>query len=94
MTRRITDKDLNAMAALLNRLTGSPSTYCANAAGEPFEANIGHYHISHAYGGVSLHRTSNHGGGVSSVLGCGHIPKRDLYNRMDAFIAGIEQAQH
>ena len=29
-------------------------------------------------------------GGVRSIFGCGHVSKRDLADRMHAFIAGIE----
>jgi hypothetical protein len=31
-------------------------------------------------------------GGVSDVLRCGHVSKRDLYNRMSAYIQGREDA--
>ena len=57
------------------------------------KANIGNFHISQAYGGVSLHEMSNNGGGVRDVFGCGHIPKRDLYDRLHAMLVGIELAK-
>lgn len=55
-----------------------------------FKANIGHYTISHAYGGVCLHRVVNEGGGVSTPIISYHAPKRELYNAMQAFIKGLE----
>jgi hypothetical protein len=53
-------------------------------------ANVGNYHLSHAYGGVSLHQMSNLGGGVRDVFSCGHVPKRNLCDRMFAFLAAKE----
>jgi hypothetical protein len=32
----------------------------------------------------------NTGGGVTDIFGCGHVAKRDLANRMQAFIKGLE----
>jgi len=46
--------------------------------------------LSHAYGGVCLHRMYNEGGGVTSPLSTGHIPKRELLGLLHAFINGIE----
>jgi len=88
MTSRITEKDLAAVVARINRTTGSPS--------EPYVGNteqVGNYHISHAYGGVSLHRMVGTGGGVSDVFGRGHVPKRELYECMHAFLRGFDTAK-
>jgi hypothetical protein len=43
--------------------------------------------LSGAYGG---HRFNLNG---RDVLRTGHIPKRDLYNRLCAFVQGLEAAQ-
>lgn len=89
--RRITIKDLRAVAARLNRVTGSPMEYAQPyEEGKPFCSNIGNYHISQAYGGYSLHRVSNTSGGVSEPLSTGHIPARELYHRMHAYLSGFE----
>ena len=86
---RITEKKLNALCERLNKLTGSPETpYTLDGVG--IRANVGNYHISHAYGGVCLHRMSNESGGVTTPLNCGHVSKRELYNAMHAFMAGFE----
>jgi hypothetical protein len=83
MAQRITDKAIQATVDRINRLTDSPETpYGAQG------ANVGNYHVSHAYGGVSLHRMVNTAGGCSDVLRCGHVPKRELYAMLHAFIAG------
>jgi hypothetical protein len=82
---RVTEKQLQAVVDRLNRITGSPL--------EPYvgrEAQIGNYHLSHAYGGVCLHRMYNEGGGVTSPLSTGHISKRELLGLLHAFINGIE----
>jgi hypothetical protein len=82
---RITDKYLEAIVDRLNRATGSPAAPYIDG-----KAQIGNYHISHAYGGVCLHRMHNESGGVSSPLSTGHITKRELAGLMHAFISGIE----
>jgi len=93
MTTRISTKDLQAVVDRINRLTGSPM-YMYNMTEDEngkgiYKASIGNYHLSGAYGGYSLHRMDTDGGGVQDVLGCGHLAKRDLYDRMHAFIRGL-----
>tara|TARA_R110000868_G_scaffold335596_1_gene596474 strand:+ start:296 stop:574 length:279 start_codon:yes stop_codon:yes gene_type:complete len=89
MKHRVTEAQLQAVAARINRITGSPLTsYAVNAEGKHVP-QPGNYHISHAYGGVCLHRMHNEGGGVSSPLSTGHIPKRELLSLMFAFIEGL-----
>ena len=86
---RITQKDLDLKVNLLNEITGSPLTGWTRTDGKN-TANIGHFYISQAYGGVNLVRNVNSGGGVSETLSCGHMPKKELYQMLCAFIAGIE----
>lgn len=93
MSYRITEKDLEAVVTRINRATGSPETSYLRDNDGKLTAQIGNYHIDHAYGGVSLHRMSNEHGGISDVFSCGHIPKKELYHRMHAFLAGYEAAQ-
>jgi hypothetical protein len=85
---RITEKHLQAKIDYLNKITGSPM--------QPYmdgKAQIGNYHLSHAYGGVCLHRMHNESGGVSSPLSTGHITKRELLGLIHAYINGIELQQ-
>jgi hypothetical protein len=88
MANRITEKDLESLATVINQLTNSPTMPYMNG-----KAAVGNFHISHAYGGVSLHRMTNLGGGVSEPLSTGHLPKRELFYRMSAFIDGLRFAQ-
>ena len=94
MTTRITQRDLESTVARINRLTDSPMEYAKPFSKDvPFCSNVGNYHIDQAYGGVQLVRIVNTGGGISNVLGCGHVTKRELYERMHAFILGIESTR-
>ena len=91
MAYRITEKQLEAVCDLINRETNSPIAPYARIDSK-LVAQIGNYHISHAYGGVCLHRMSNEHGGVSDVFTCGHSPKRELFERMHAYLAGMRDA--
>lgn len=89
---RITEKHLQAVCDRINRATNSPMEAYTRGEDGRHTANIGCYHLSHAYGGVALHRMHNQGGGAQDVFG-GHVPKRDLAERMYAFLKGLEAAQ-
>lgn len=92
--QRITEKQLESLCDYLNTITNSPATYGGRNEAGQFKANIGHYHISHAYGGVCLHRVMNEGGGVNTPVVHGHVPKRELFNLMHAFIKGLEAVRY
>ena len=83
--KRINNADLEGLANRINIKTGNCPVAWSHG-----EANVGNYHISGAYGGVSLHQMANTSGGIHEVFGCGHVPKRDLYNRMHTFLLGLE----
>ena len=89
---RITEKQLQAVVDRLNRITGSPLEPYAKVGGA-YAAQVGNYHLSHAYGGVCLHRMHNEGGGVSSPLSTGHVSKRELLGLLYAYVNGIESQQ-
>lgn len=88
MTNRVTEKQLQAIVDRLNRITNSPAVPYIEG-----KAQIGNYHLSHAYGGVALHRMHNENGAASSPLSTGHITKRELQGLLYAFISGIESAK-
>ena len=92
MAQIITEKFLHAVCDRINRATSSPLESYVKT-GDKYDAQPGNYHISFAYGGVSLHRMSNTGGGIQDVFGCGHVTKRNLSERMFAFINGLEAAK-
>lgn len=83
---RITEKQLQAVVDRLNRITNSPMQPYVDGKAQPRN-----YHLSHAYGGVCLHRMGNENGGVSSPLSTGHITKRELLNLMHAYISGLNE---
>ena len=73
----------------LNAITNSPSEpYTKNENGE-YIANIGNFHLSGAYGGYCVHRMCNKSGGISTPFISYHTTKRDLYDRLNAYINGI-----
>lgn len=89
---RITVNNLRRLAEAINRETGSPQeSYTRTESGE-FRSNVGHYYIDCAYGGYALERMVNTAGGVTSVFGCGHVPARELYGRMHAYLQGRRDA--
>lgn len=88
---RITRKNLDACAAMLNRMTGSPLEPYEGSHGA-WKAQPGNFHISGAYGGYALHRMVNEGGGVSDIFSRGHMPARELYELIHAFRRGLEFA--
>ena len=93
---RITEKHLQGLVDHLNELTEMPKEPWTKTGdnGSPFVANIGNYHLSGAYGGWALEQMSTTGGGVRSVFECGYQPKRDLYNRIRAFMQGIKEERN
>lgn len=89
---RITQKHLDGLCSRLNRLTNSPETYMSMIDGQRV-INVGHFHIDSAHGGVNLVRTVNNGGGISTPIGGGFCTKRELYEKIYAYIRGIELMQ-
>ena len=85
---RITEKDLIATCNRINEAAKAPLESYSKRGGT-YSANVGNYYIDYACGGASLHRMESEGGSVSDVFRCGHITKRDLYERMHAFLTGL-----
>lgn len=90
---RITRKHLEPLVNRLNTLAGTPLEPYTKGEDGKLRANIGNFHLSGAYGGHSLHQMANECGGIRDVFSCGHIPARDLYERIHAFLCGIEYAR-
>lgn len=87
--KRITDKHLDILVERINEVTKNPATSWTKYKNGKIKANIGNYHISGAYGGVALHQMMNEGGGVDDIFNSGFMTKRDLYNRLRAFLEGL-----
>lgn len=90
--RRIKISDLEAQVRHLNDLTNSPQSTWIETNGK-YLAQIGNYHLSGAYGGYGLHRIVTLGGGVDDIF-YGHYSKRELYEKIDAYLRGIEQGKN
>ena len=89
---RITMKQLEYLVDQINKATNSPLEPWTRQPDGTIKANIGNYHLSGAYGGYCLHRMHNDAGGVTTPLVYGHVPKRELYGKMRAFLDGINVA--
>lgn len=112
MSDRITQRDLEAVCARINRTVNGdagkvtrvnngecwdewpPYTRDDMPSGGAFHQVPNVYSISYAYGGAALHRNcgvdaAGESHGVHDVFGY-HMPKRELYDRMQAFLRGIE----
>ena len=87
---RITNGHLEHLVERLNKLTGQATEPWTKQKDGSYKANVGNYHLSGAYGGVCLHQMVNEGGGVTTPLTYGHVPKRELYNALRAFVSGVE----
>jgi len=88
MSDRITDSMLNSRVKRLNELTNSPLEPYSRIEGRTV-ANIGNFHLSHAYGGVCLHRMYNDGGSITTPIISYHTTKRHLYDLINAYADGI-----
>ena len=84
----ITLKDLKITIATINELTNNPQKPWTRT-GERNVANVGNYHLSEACGGYALYQMASAGGSVHDTLKTGHVPKRELYNAMQALIVGL-----
>ncbi len=73
----------------LNQLTNSPLTPYSRI-GDRNIANIGNFHLYQAYGAYGLHRMVNKGGGVTDNHIYGLHTKRELFERLNSFINGLE----
>jgi hypothetical protein len=85
--QRVTEKELDGIVARINRITGNPETSYTKSAEGKYSQNAGNYHLSWAYGGVTLHQMLE--SGSRDVLGCGYVSKRELRDQMYAFIHGL-----
>lgn len=90
---RITGKDLQNLCDRINRAHGVALEPYTRTDDGKLRGNIGSHYISGAYGGVNLARIVNEAGGSTNPLSFGHIPKRDLYNRMQAYLCGLDDAK-
>jgi hypothetical protein len=86
-TNRITESDLRAVVARLNRETNSPLEAYTKAPDSTIIRHPGAYFISFQYNGVILSRILP-SGGEADVFQTGAVTKRQLYDLMQAFLVG------
>lgn len=92
MSQRISKSDLEQAVRVINTRMGLPlETYTKDAAGK-YQPNANVYHLDGAYGGWKLAQMCETGTGTRDVLGGGYVSKRELYDKLQAFIAGLGQA--
>ena len=86
---RIGKQELNQIVESLNVAFGYPTKPYTREDGK-LKPNANNFHLSWAYGGVSLHQMSDKPGctGIKDVFSCGHISKRDLYERIRSYALG------
>ena len=89
MSNRITQSDLEHRVKQINEVTDSSSEPYTKDRDGQLAANIGNHHLDYAYGGVRLVKMVNLGGAITVLSNGGFGTKRELYNWMDAFLAGI-----
>lgn len=90
---RITMKHLEGLVERLNSMTNSPpQTYVKNSEGR-YKAQIDNFHLDGAYGGWALYRICSDGGACNDISGCGHVPKKELYDRISSLIQGWDLYQ-
>lgn len=87
--QRITMKDLESVVNRINLVTKSPLIAYVKE-GTRYVGQVGHYHLSGAYGGWCLHRMDNKSGGITTPINSGYVSKRELYNLMHAYLRGLE----
>ena len=86
---RITRKMLESRVETINSILKVNQNPYTRLEDGQLIANIGTFYLSGAYGGFCVQRMANDSGGVSMPIWNGHIPARDAYERISAFIAGL-----
>lgn len=84
---RITNADIEGLVHQINVRAGQNTEGWTQDASGRYRANVGTYVIDSAYGGVSLSQLVNESGGERTIIGRG--TKRELYNAMRAYLAGM-----
>ena len=85
---RIRQNQLEWLVERINEVTKSPPYPRSKDDNGKITTWIGNYHLDYAYGGVQLVRMVNENGGIETISHRCHVPKRELYNWMQAFLAG------
>lgn len=85
---RYTKKDLENLIDRINIAAKTPmETYIKKE--NKYIAQVGNYHLDWAYGGVRLVQIQNESGGISLPANHGFLSKRETYNILYSFLAGL-----
>jgi hypothetical protein len=87
---RVTEKQLKALVERINVITGNPTEAWTKQGDGTIKANIGNYHLDWAYSGCQLCQMMNEGGGVNTPIGGGFWTKREMSEKLRAYIYGLE----
>jgi hypothetical protein len=85
---RITEKDLTRLVERINKKVGTPLTPWTTIDGR-IVPNAGNYHLAGAYGGWKLVQMENSGSGEHCITESGYVPRRQLLNEMQMYLAGL-----
>jgi len=91
---QIKKADLERQVTRINRITNSPQEPMTIGKDNKTQFNSGCYSLDGAYGGWGLVRMTLAGGSGEDEVIAGHHSMRDLYNRMNALITGLEMIHH
>jgi hypothetical protein len=86
--QRITKKDLEWTVQAINETAGTPQEPWAKDKDGKYQPQAHCYHLSGAYGRSALHKLCSEGSGIHDIFG-GHMSKRELYGKMQAFLKGM-----
>jgi len=92
--KAITERQLEGVVYLLNKQLDRPVKPWERVEGSAkLRANVGNLYVDYALGGVSLVEMITETGAVDEVFLIGHVPKRELYNRIQGYfgIARLEK---
>ena len=89
MNNRTTISLLNQLVEQINIETNSPLTIRTHKDGKS-TANVGHYCLDQAYGGVQLSRVTNTSGAERNVFTDGFTTKKEQERLIRAFLNGLE----
>lgn len=92
MADRISRADLDGVTRVINTRTGSPQEPHSWDENGKYAGQAGCYYIDKSNGAYALYRVCKDGHGSHDVFNA-RIGARDLWNRMRAFIDGLEAAE-
>lgn len=90
MTYRVTDAMLQRYVGQINSLLGKPAEGWTRTETD-FVANVGHYQLDRAYGGVGLVQLVSTGGAETTIIQ--RTTKRGMLECLQAMQYGIKEAQ-